>query len=285
VNLKVLIILVKANIFINLLLIQKLSKGSKDNMIISNLIKGVFVERPNRFTVIFQHQKLEKDKIKSSSNLIQEDAAHLKDPGRLKELLYPGVELLLRKVPDNPNRKTKFDVIAVFKDNMWVIINSGLHSDLAADLIESGLVDEFKDYYIEKREYTFGKSRLDFLLSPANEEKAHHKQMLVEVKGCTLVESNLARFPDAPTTRGKKHLEELMKGKKHGFDAAVLFLIMKEDAEVFSPNYVTDPDFSEALERAEKEKAHIIPYVFKTTLKNSSLIINPLRKINTNFIN
>lgn len=234
-------------------------------MKIENLIEGQFIDRPNRFTVKFSYESS------------KEDLAHLKDPGRLKELLHPQVKLLLRKVPENPNRKTNFDVIAVFKDNMWILINSGFHSDLAADLIESELVDEFKEYFIEKREYTFGKSRLDFLLSSGEH------QMLVEVKGCTLVENHHALFPDAPTTRGKKHLEELMEGKKQGFKTAVLFLIMKEDADYFSPNYNTDPDFSKTLEKAHANGVNIIPFVFKTKLKNNSLVIEPLKRINFEF--
>jgi sugar fermentation stimulation protein A len=247
-------------------------------MKIGNLIKGKFLERPNRFTVVFHHINPAKNENESLT-----DIAHLKDPGRLKELLYPGVSLLLRPVINKPHRKTQFDVIGVFKDNIWVLINSGFHSDLAADLIESDLLEEFNDYHIKKREYTFGKSRLDFLLSPKNESEKQ-KKMLVEVKGCTLVENNHARFPDAPTTRGKKHLEELIEGKKQGYDSAVLFLILKEDAEIFSPNYVTDPDFSQALQQAKAAGVSIIPYVFKTVLKDRSLKIKPLKRINIEFI-
>ncbi|MCK9152318.1 DNA/RNA nuclease SfsA [Methanobacterium alcaliphilum] len=234
-------------------------------MKIENLIQGYFLERPNRFTVRFLYHDT------------KEDLAHLKDPGRLKELLQPNVKLLLRKVPENPKRKTNFDVIAVFKDNMWVLINSGFHSDLAANLIESTLVDEFKDYSIEKREYTFGKSRLDFLLTSKN------RYMLVEVKGCTLVKNHHALFPDAPTARGKRHLEELIEGKKQGFDSTVLFLIMKEDASYFSPNYTTDPDFSKTLKQSYENGVNIVPYVFKTSLKNNSLNIQPLKRLKIEF--
>ena len=142
-------------------------------MIIKDLITGNFMERPNRFTVLF----IMDDKIEN---------AHLRDPGRLKELLIPGISLLLRKAKNTAKRKTKYDVIAVLNEDIWVLINSGFHSDIAAELIETRLVDEFKWYNIEKREYNYGKSRLDFLLSNNN------VTMLLEVKGCTLVENGLA---------------------------------------------------------------------------------------------
>ncbi len=165
-------------------------------MIIKNIIHGNFVDRPNRFTVTFKRDgKLEN--------------AHLRDPGRLKELLLPDVDLLLRPALNTSKRKTKYDVIGVLKDNLWVLINSGFHSDIANDLIDSQIIDEFKGYFVQKREYTYGKSRIDFLLNNENNER-----MLVEVKGCTLVEEGFAKFPDAPTTRGKRHVEELIKALK-----------------------------------------------------------------------
>ena len=101
--------------------------------------------------------------LKQKQGLIE--IAHLRDPGRLKELLISGVRLLLRKVPPNPKRKTCFDVIAVFNQSKWVLINSGFHSDIAADLIEGGFITELSNYSIQKREYTYGKSRLDFLFN------------------------------------------------------------------------------------------------------------------------
>jgi len=237
-------------------------------MKIENLIQGTFLERPNRFTVIFEEKNGKK-----------QCKAHLKDPGRLKELLYPGVSLLLKKAPPSTTRKTKFDVIAVLKNKLWVLINSGFHSDLATEIIESEIIDDFKEFKIEKREYTFGKSRLDFLLR--NSEK--NRNMLLEVKGCTLVKDKLAQFPDAPTTRGKRHLDELITGKTYGFESTVLFLILKEDAEFFSPNYNTDPSFSKTLHKAQKKGVNIIPFVFKIYLKGNSIFIEPFKKIKLKF--
>ena len=232
-------------------------------MIITNLIHGKFIERPNRFVVVFE----------TEPGLTE--IAHLRDPGRLKELLIPGAKLLLRKAAPNPKRKTKYDVIAVFNQDIWVLINSGFHSDIAADLIESGLIKELSNYSILRREYTYGKSRIDFLLT--NQEKF---KMLLEVKGCTLVEEGLAKFPDAPTLRGKKHLEELSHSILDGYKAAVLFLIIRNDAIEFTPNTAMDPDFSAALGNAMENGVLIIAYSFKNIYKNNSLHIKPFKRIN-----
>jgi sugar fermentation stimulation protein A len=232
-------------------------------MIIENLIHGKFIERPNRFIVIFE--------IENGSTEI----AHLRDPGRLKELLIPGVKLLIRKALPNPKRKTKYDVIAVFNQNIWVLINSGFHSDIADELIKSGLIREISEYSIQRREYTYGKSRIDFILTKQDKIK-----MLLEVKGCTLVEDGIAKFPDAPTLRGKKHLEELTHSLDHGFNAVVLFLIIKDDVLEFTPNKAMDPDFSETLIEANEKGVLIIAYSFKNIYKNDSLHIEPFKRIN-----
>jgi len=232
-------------------------------MIITNLIHGKFIDRPNRFVVVFE----------TEPGLTE--TAHLRDPGRLKELLIPGAKLLLRKAKPNPKRKTKYDVIAVFNQDIWVLINSGFHSDIAADLIESGLIKELSNYSILRREYTYSKSRIDFLLT--NQEKF---KMLLEVKGCTLVEKGLAKFPDAPTLRGKKHLEELSHSIRDGFKAAALFLIIRDDAMEFTPNTAMDPDFSAALGSAMENGVFIIAYSFKNIYKNHSLYIKPFKRIN-----
>jgi len=232
-------------------------------MIITNLIHGKFIDRPNRFVVVFE----------TEPGLTE--TAHLRDPGRLKELLIPGAKLLLRKAKPNPKRKTKYDVIAVFNQDIWVLINSGFHSDIAADLIESGLIKELSNYSILRREYTYSKSRIDFLLT--NQEKF---KMLLEVKGCTLVEKGLAKFPDAPTLRGKKHLEELSHSIRDGFKAAALFLIIRDDAMEFTPNTAMDPDFSAALGSAMENGVFIIAYSFKNIYKNHSLYVKPFKRIN-----
>jgi sugar fermentation stimulation protein A len=254
-------------------------------MKIANIITGRFQDRPNRFTVVFE-----------ADGILEK--AHLRDPGRLKELLLPEACLLIRPAQNPANRKTKYDVIAVWSDGIWVLINSGFHSDLAAELIESGIIPELSDYTVEKREYTFGKSRIDFLLTKMdktlnkhdkgkegpekeNNENSREKsyKMLLEVKGCTLVEEGKARFPDAPTIRGKRHLEELIKAKNEGMNSAVLFLIPREDAQIFSPNWEMDPDFSVTLEQAQKENVMIIAYSFTLNHDKKELELKPLKKV------
>ena len=235
-------------------------------MRIKNIIEGNFVERPNRFLVHF----------KTDTHNDKFETAHLRDPGRLKELLIPGVKLLLRRAAENPKRKTKFDVIAVYNENRWILINSGFHSDLAAELIESDLITELKDFSIKKREFTYGKSRIDFLLEDNDME------MLLEVKGCTLVDGGLAKFPDAPTLRGRKHLDELSNSLRDGFKSAVLFLIIRDDADEFTPNSPMDPDFANALKTADKSGVIIIAYSFRNVYNDKYLDINPFRRININ---
>ena len=231
-------------------------------MIIENVFSGTYIERPNRFTVKFRSVGVT-------------GLAHLRDPGRLKELLTPDAELLLRRAQKTSNRKTKFDVLAVLYKNRWVLINSGFHSDIAADLIESNLLTEFDGFNIEKREYTYGKSRLDFFLSNNNLDE----KLLLEVKGCTLVEDGLAKFPDAPTIRGKRHLDELIKAKEEGLNSAVLFLILRNDATEFYPNWEMDPDFSNTLQKAQEKGVIINAYSFEITLKNRYLKINPFKSV------
>lgn len=232
-------------------------------MIITDLLTGTFRERPNRFIVKFDRGK-------------ESELAHLRDPGRLTELLTPGVKLLLKPARNAANRKTRYDVLAVLHDGRWVLINSGFHSDIAEELIESEIINEFKGYFIEKREYNYGNSRLDFLLANTEEDE----KLLLEVKGCTLVEEGLAKFPDAPTLRGKRHVEELIKAKQEGLNSAVLFLIMRDDAMGFSPNWEMDPEFSNMLKIAQEKGVKIIAYSFEIILKEESLKIEPLKSVN-----
>jgi sugar fermentation stimulation protein A len=227
-------------------------------MIIENPLIGNYIERPNRFTVAVYVDG-------------ERRIAHLRDPGRLRELLIPGNDVILRRAPAG-NRKTEFDVIALRRDDEWVLVNSGFHSDLAASIIESSAVDEFQGFRIEKREYSFGRSRIDFLLTSGKE------RMLVEVKGCTLVRGELALFPDAPTERGRRHVEELEHALSEGYRCSVLFLVFGRGARFFSPNHEMDPEFSSALRRAHEAGVNVIPYTLATDI-NGKVLVYPLRRI------
>ncbi len=172
---------------------------------------------------------------------------HLHDPGRLEKLLKSKRKLLLMK--KSGRRKTKYDVIAIFK-NEWVLIHSGYHSMLAENIIKNKLIEELQGYNIVKREYKYGESRIDFLLE-------NEKKCLVEVKGCTLVIRNIALFPDAPTKRGARHVMELMKARDEGYEAAIIFLVMLS-ASAFSPNKAMDENFSRAIREAYEKGVKII---------------------------
>ncbi len=237
----------------------------KNHRVFKDLIAKKFVDRPNLFTVTFQrNNKLEK--------------SHLRDPGRLKELLTPGVDLLLRPALKLGNRKTKYDIMGVLKGDLWILINSGFHSDIAVDLTNSQIIEEFSGYFVQKREYTYSKNQIDFLLASESEEK-----MLVEVKGRALVEDGLVLFSDALTLRGKRHVEELTDAIGKGLKASILFLITCEDAEYFSPNFKRDPAFSAALETACQKEVSVIAYSFKNNYKNRNLEIKPYKRVEIGF--
>ncbi len=229
-------------------------------MEIKNLKIGYFISRPNRFTVEF------KDKL---GNI---ELAHLHDPGRLKELLINNTEILIEYVPNykKTNRKTKYNMIAIKYNENWVLLNSGFHNKIVEELIINKNIKGLEKYQVNKREYTHGKSRFDFLLSDEN-----NNLMFLEVKGCTLVVNNLAKFPDAPTTRGTRHVLELTDIKKNGIESSVVILILQNSAKEFTPNKETDPDFSNALKEAYKANVNIFPFQMLTEYKDNILYLKP----------
>ncbi|RAP45135.1 MAG: hypothetical protein BZ135_06640 [Methanosphaera sp. rholeuAM6] len=225
-------------------------------MKIKELIMVKYQSRPNRFTIEFMNDKKEKE------------LAHLHDPGRLKELLIKNTDVLVKYVPDysEKNRKTKYDVIAIKFQNNWVLLNSGYHNMLVSELIEKHSIEELKEYQVFKPEYTYGNSRLDFLLKD-NEDN----DMFLEVKGCTLVVDSEAKFPDAPTTRGKKHVDELINIKHDGLNSSIIILVLQNNAKTFTPNYETDPQFSKSLKEAYDSNVKIFPTHIRTSYANNEL--------------
>ncbi|OED30532.1 DNA/RNA nuclease SfsA [Methanosphaera sp. WGK6] len=225
-------------------------------MEIDNLIEVTYISRPNRFTVEF----------KDNNNRI--DIAHLHDPGRLKELLIPETPILIKFIPtyEKTRRKTKYDVIAIENRNNWILLNSSYHNKLVNELIKNKQIQSLESYHIFKSEYSYGNSRLDFLLKNKVDE-----ELYLEVKGCTLVEKHLAKFPDAPTKRGTKHLKELISIKKEDKNSAVIILILNNFAKVFTPNYNTDPEFSLTLKEAYEIGVMIIPFHINIVKRENSL--------------
>lgn len=190
--------------------------------------------------------------------------AHLPDPGRLRELLRPGVRLWLEP-KSGPQRKTPYQVWLVEQDQTLVSLNTRLPNLLVREALEKGRLPEFKDYACWKPERGVGKSRLDFHLTNASGE------CWVEVKSVTLVEDGRGLFPDAPTERGLRHLQELTKLRQSGARAVSLFVVQREDVNSVAANSRTDPKFAEALQTAYGVGVEAIAYRCKITTTSAAL--------------
>lgn len=203
--------------------------------------KAQFISRPNRFIA---HATLNGEEV----------IAHVKNTGRCKELLLPGATVYLEP-SDNPNRKTRFSLIAVEKGELLVNIDSQAPNQVVENhLQQHGILEGLPAVTDYRREYTHGNSRLDFLLQTKQGE------MLVEVKGVTLEQDGTALFPDAPTQRGVKHIEELTHSLSEGYQAALVFVLQMEGMQIFRPNWNTHPEFGHALHQAQKQGVHVLAY-------------------------
>lgn len=190
-----------------------------------NTIHGKFLSRPNRFIAQVEIEG-------------KPETVHVKNTGRCLELLLPGADVVL-EISDNPNRKTKYDLISVYKENLgWVNIDSQAPNKVVKEWLEK------QNFTKIKPEYTYGASRIDFYM-----EKGEEKY-LMEVKGCTLEIDGIGYFPDAPTERGVKHLRELAKAAKQGHHCYAAFVIQMEHIHEVRPNVTTHPEFGTALEEA-----------------------------------
>ncbi len=203
---------------------------------------GTLIERPNRFLAIVDIENVGIQKV------------HVHDPGRLKEILYKGNQLLLRHV-NKQNRKTQWDLIAGNVDNKWILIHSGYHRQIAEILIEKFKI--FGDYDNLQAEVKYGHSRIDFVL-----EKKGNKRW-IEVKGCTLSINNVALFPDAPTQRGTKHLQTLIELANKGEQADILILVFRPDSKCFLPNKDTDKKFTDTFYQALENNVNVHPIMLR----------------------
>lgn len=189
---------------------------------------GRFLDRPNRFIA----------HVETDTGV---QTVHVKNTGRCRELLIPGATVYLER-GTNPNRKTEYDLIAVEKNGLLVNMDAQAPNQVFAEwAAQGGFVP---DVLALRREYTYGESRLDFCLETA---RGLH---LVEVKGVTLEENGAARFPDAPTERGIKHIRELQRAAEAGLDATLFFVVQMEGMHSVSPNDATHPAFGAALREA-----------------------------------
>lgn len=200
-----------------------------------------FVIRPNRFVAYV--------------NLNGEEIiVHVPNTGRCKEILIPGSRVLLREEL-NPNRKTLYDLIAVYKNNKIINIDSQVPNSVVDEALKNTKIQNLVKYNIIQREKTFGNSRFDFKLS-----NDMGQEYYLEVKGVTYEVDGKSMFPDAPTDRGRKHLLELIEAKKMGFGAGVLFVIQMNNIDNFSPYDDMDAAFGKALRLARESGVDIYAY-------------------------
>ena len=210
---------------------------------IEDLVEGIFISRPNRYIA----------EVLIEGNV---EVVHVHDPGRLKELLFPQNRVLVKHMPGE-KRKTKWDMIAAQKGDAFVLVHSGIHRYIAEALLKNETLNPFGVFTKMKPEATYGKSRIDFFATVTEKDGAD-SEIWVEVKGCSLSIDGVAQFPDAPTVRGTRHLEELISIKKSGARAGVLLLVLSE-SHVFVPKRDTDPKFYEAFYRALDSGVEIYP--------------------------
>lgn len=214
--------------------------------IIEVVEQAIFIDRPNRFiaNVI----------LNSKTNNVQ--VVHVPNTGRCKEILVTGTKVIIRK-SDNIQRKTKYDLIAAYKNDKLINIDSQIPNKVVEEALKNKRIPGLKEFKKIEREKTFGKSRFDFKLS---DSPGIINEYYLEVKGVTLESNNVVSFPDAPTERGRKHLYELIEVKKSGRGAGILFLIQMEGAKYFVPNDNNDKEFGIALRKAALAGVDIMAY-------------------------
>ena len=209
--------------------------------------------------------------------------AHLPNTGRCKELLVDGATVYL-KPSDNPNRKTKYSLYLVENNGALVAMFSQQANKIVFDAIKNNKIEELSGYSILESEKTIGNSRIDIYLanqgSNEGSDSADSAKIIdetyVEVKSVTLIKDGVAQFPDAPTERGRKHLEELISLKKEGIRAVVFFLIEHPNGNSFRPNWENDPKFSNTLKKAYSEGVEILVYKTVNTLESIELVSESL---------
>ena len=192
-----------------------------------NMTPGIFLSRPNRFVA---HVEIDG----------QVEVCHVKNTGRCRELLVPGCAVYCQR-SGNPNRKTKFDLIAVRKGERLINMDSQAPNKAAGEWLAAGGLGEISELRAEVKQ---GDSRFDFAFVKDG------RQCFLEVKGCTLENDGVCAFPDAPTERGAKHIRGLTALAREGYGAYILFVIQMSDVKYIRPHDETDPEFGRALREA-----------------------------------
>ena len=206
-----------------------------------NVVSAVFLSRPNRFIAYVE--------INGATEI-----AHVKNTGRCRELLVPGCTVYLA-VSDDPKRKTKYDLIAVEKQRegkapLMINMDSQVANDVAGEWLHAA--DLFSEQAKIRREVTYGTSRFDFYIEDGD------RRAFLEVKGVTLEHDGVAMFPDAPTERGVKHVNELAACVRDGFEAYVLFIVQMKDIDLVRPHYEMHEAFGEALCNAAENGVRVL---------------------------
>ncbi len=218
-----------------------------------DFVKGKFLRRYKRFLVDVE---LEDGQIV---------VAHCTNTGSLKSCIVPGAEVILSRA-GNPQRKTRFTWEMIKINGAWVGINTNTANVIAYELLRNGQLKEFSDLTLLKREVKFDQSRFD-IYAERGEEK-----IFIEVKNVTYRDGDYARFPDAPTTRGQKHIQQLLKARSQGYRVALFFIVQRTDVKVFAPAWDIDPVYSRLLSQAAKSGVEIYPLQIRITPSGYDLV-------------
>ncbi len=201
-----------------------------------NIKKGRFINRPNRFIA-----NIEIDGIL--------EVCHVKNTGRCRELLTPNSKVFVQEF-DSDKRKTKFDLISVYKEDKLVNIDSQAPNKIVAEFLPK----LFDDIQYIKPEAKYRNSRFDFYVETKSDK------IFLEVKGVTLEDNGIVMFPDAPTERGVKHINELIECLEDGYKAYIIFIIQMENVKYFTPNNLTHKAFGDALKMAKNKGVEILAF-------------------------
>ena len=201
----------------------------------TSTVKGRFISRPNRFIAYCEVNG-------------EEEICHVKNTGRCRELLTPGATVILER-SDKPERKTAYDLIAVYKGDKLINMDSQAPNKVFGEwAAASGF---FGDAPVIKPECRYGASRFDFYIETAG------RKIFAEVKGVTLEQDGIVLFPDAPTERGVKHINELADAVEKGYEAYIFFVSQMKDCRFFTPNRETHPQFADALKCAAEKGVQV----------------------------
>lgn len=211
----------------------------------NNAITATFLHRPNRFIA---HVLVNG----------REEIAHVKNTGRCREILLPGTTIILEEAT-NTERKTKYSLIAAYKGEVLINIDSQIPNAVVYEAVRDNLVCELPRVTKLSREVVYGNSRFD-LYYEAGEQKG-----FIEIKGVTLETDGVAMFPDAPTERGTKHIHEMIKAVEEGYAGNIFFLIQMKGVDYFTPNIIRDPKLASALSKAKERGVTILAYDSEVT--------------------